>query len=488
MSVRVGRLGDEPLGQGHGSFGFRVGARGPLDDVPQQLNLRQGPRRRPDRRRRPLPRRPPLRPSRHGRSGPRRHPAPPGSRARRDSPTPSRSPPSIPRPAASSARSGATTSPPIGSSATSPSSPTSAVPAPAAAGQRRAPRRRPLLVRRLDRLRHQGRSPRRPRLRPDPLHAIHPQRRHPQAHRPDAPARRSATPRPSASRSATATPGRPSPSPPSTPRPAPPRFRVDDWDDTRDVPYRLAYTLGIHRRLHDRSPLVRHHPPRPGRTARPNLADISCNTHAAFPNTDSVAQMARLDPDLLAFVGDQFYESTGGFGVVRRPSNQPSSITCASGIMHGWTWRELTRDRPSLSIPDDHDVYQGNIWGEAGARPANRHQESGGYQMDPAWVNVVHRTQTAHHPDPFDPTPRQARHQRLLRPPDLRPRQLRDPRRPPVQDRPRGRGPPAPAAAATTSSIPTSTRKPPTSPASTCSAIASSTSSATGSSTGAGPT
>ncbi len=72
--------------------------------------------------------------------------------------------------------------------------------------------------------------------------------------------------------------------------------------------------------------------------------------------------------------------------------------------MHGWTWRELMRDRPSISIPDDHDVYQGNIWGEGGA-PRHGTQETGGYDMPPPWVNVVHRTQTSHHPDPYDPTP-----------------------------------------------------------------------------------
>jgi hypothetical protein len=72
--------------------------------------------------------------------------------------------------------------------------------------------------------------------------------------------------------------------------------------------------------------------------------------------------------------------------------------------LHGWTWRNLMRDRPTISIPDDHDVYQGNIWGEGG-RPQQGTQESGGYQMPPEWVNVVHRTQTAHHPDPYDAAP-----------------------------------------------------------------------------------
>ena len=73
--------------------------------------------------------------------------------------------------------------------------------------------------------------------------------------------------------------------------------------------------------------------------------------------------------------------------------------------MHGWTWRELTRDRPSISIPDDHDVYQGNIWGEAGDARKTARRSRAATTWPPDWVNVVHRTQTSHHPDPYDPTP-----------------------------------------------------------------------------------
>jgi phosphodiesterase/alkaline phosphatase D-like protein len=134
------------------------------------------------------------------------------------------------------------------------------------------------------------------------------------------------------------------------------------------------------------------------------VADVSCNIHEAFPNADYTAKMARLNPDLLAFVGDQFYESSGGYGVQRAPLEPAILDYLRKWYMHGWTWRELTRDRPSISIPDDHDVYQGNNWGEGGA-PQTGTQEQGGYNMPAAWVNVVHKTQTSHHPDPWDPTP-----------------------------------------------------------------------------------
>lgn len=181
-------------------------------------------------------------------------------------------------------------------------------------------------------------------------------------------------------------------------------FRVASWDDTKDVPYRLVYTLASadgKEHEYEWTGTVRRDP-----VDRPVLTvgDVSCNTHAAFPNDAYVAQMAKLDPDLLAFVGDQFYEGSGGYGTVRKPVDVAILDYLRKWYLHGWTWRELTRDRPSLAIPDDHDVYQGNIWGEAGA-PQHGTQEMGGFEMPPAWVNVVVRTQTAHNPDAFDPTP-----------------------------------------------------------------------------------
>jgi len=183
-------------------------------------------------------------------------------------------------------------------------------------------------------------------------------------------------------------------------------FRLEKWDDTRDTPYRLAYTLRtksggeiekywegtIRRDPVDQQLLT--------------VADVSCNAHFAFPNADTVVRMAKLNPDMLVYTGDQFYESTGGYGVQRAPLPEATLDMLRKWYQHGWTWRELMRDRPSVSIPDDHDVYHGNIWGEGGAGVASGGTiEQGGYTMPQEWVNIVHRTQTAHHPDPFDPAP-----------------------------------------------------------------------------------
>jgi len=73
-----------------------------------------------------------------------------------------------------------------------------------------------------------------------------------------------------------------------------------------------------------------------------------------------------------------------------------------------WAFGDLTRHRPTVTIPDDHDVYHGNIWGAGGKAATGPHSpasDNGGYIQSPGFVNAVHRTQTSHLPDPYDPTP-----------------------------------------------------------------------------------
>ena len=179
-------------------------------------------------------------------------------------------------------------------------------------------------------------------------------------------------------------------------------FRVDGWDARADVPYRVAYALkdmGGPAQDCFLEGVVRRDP-----VAQPTItvADISCNAHFAFPNTACVAGIAKLDPDLIAFTGDQYYEASAGFGVDRSGGDASILDVLRKWTLHGWTWRDLLRDRPAVSIPDDHDVYHGNLWGEGGAKaPGNEPpaEAKGGYKMEAAFVNAVHRMQTSHHPD-----------------------------------------------------------------------------------------
>jgi len=188
-------------------------------------------------------------------------------------------------------------------------------------------------------------------------------------------------------------------------------FKITDWHDQVDIPYRLAYNLpGDQEELKEYywQGVIRRDP-----TAKEEIiiAGFTGNDHLGFPNTDIVEQVKYHDPDVLFFSGDQIYEPNGGFGAQRTPLDKAVLDYLRKWYLYGWAYRDLMKDRPTVSITDDHDVYHGNIWGAGGiATPSDfgqgsRAQDAGGYKMPARWVKMVERTQTSHLPDPFDPTP-----------------------------------------------------------------------------------
>jgi hypothetical protein len=179
-------------------------------------------------------------------------------------------------------------------------------------------------------------------------------------------------------------------------------FRVERWDARRSVPYRVIYRW--QGRDHPWSGRIRSEPS----GGKLSLGVFSCDNGYAFPLPRLIASVRKQDPDLLFFAGDQIYEGYGGFGFVREPAELAMLDYLRKFWQFGWTWRELLRDRPSVVIPDDHDVFQGNIWGHGGRKiPKGREKGFvyGGYVEPPEWVNAVQRTQSAHLPDPVDPEP-----------------------------------------------------------------------------------
>lgn len=187
-------------------------------------------------------------------------------------------------------------------------------------------------------------------------------------------------------------------------------FRVENWDDGVDIPYRLVYALMAPDETtsdHYYYGTVRKDPVDKAEIV---VAAFTGNNDLGFPNNDIFNGVRRSDPDLLFFSGDQIYEGVGGFGVQREPLDMACLDYLRKWYLYGWVWRELMRDRPVISIPDDHDVYHGNIWGCGGKAAIKEgtgadRQDSGGYKMPALWVNMVQRTQTAHLPDPFDASP-----------------------------------------------------------------------------------
>ena len=182
-------------------------------------------------------------------------------------------------------------------------------------------------------------------------------------------------------------------------------FRVANWDATSAAPYRLIYRErhpdGSQAESHWTGSIKANPAGRPLR-----LAALTCQKDYAFPYQPVVDNLLRLDPDLLYFSGDQLYEDHGGYGIIREPAERAILNYLRKFYMFGWAFREALRDCPTLCIPDDHDVFQGNIWGEGGApMSGNNASSTGGYREPARMVNAVHRTCASHHPDYYDPKP-----------------------------------------------------------------------------------
>ena len=183
-------------------------------------------------------------------------------------------------------------------------------------------------------------------------------------------------------------------------------FRIENWDDQQEIPYRVVLKDGD--KTEEWKGAIRKDPKK-NNTIK--LAAMSCMKDGAFPNHYLQQNVIAQDPDILFFAGDQLYEGNGGFGIVR--AKKLADVPRASlnylqkYWIFGWSFRDAMKDRPSVVIPDDHDVYHGNIWGlgggpvpEGGSRGSD-----GGYEMHAEWVRMVERTQVSNLPDPYDPTP-----------------------------------------------------------------------------------
>ncbi len=160
-------------------------------------------------------------------------------------------------------------------------------------------------------------------------------------------------------------------------------FRVENWDHTQDFPYRLK-----HGEEASFEGLIRKDPQGKKEIV---LAAFSCNSNKdRGDRANYIRNVNHHDPDLLFFAGDQSYDH---------------KEHTAAWLKFGLQFRDIFRQRPCITIPDDHDIGQGNIWGENGKVASSPAGNDGGYFYDADYVKMVERCQTAHLPDPFDPTP-----------------------------------------------------------------------------------
>lgn len=189
-------------------------------------------------------------------------------------------------------------------------------------------------------------------------------------------------------------------------------FSIENWTANQNIPYRIRLKIplvdgGLYQ--YDYNGTIAAEPLNKDTL---KAAVFSCNFDYGFPDADVTEGVSKLNPDVCMFLGDQFYEGTGGYGVQFDGDFDKKCLDyLRKWMMFGWSYREIFRHIPCAIIPDDHDVYHGNIWGEGGKLADNSKgygapsQDSGGYKMPAEWVNMVQFTQTSHLPDAFDATP-----------------------------------------------------------------------------------
>src|SRR5262245_21250413 len=136
-------------------------------------------------------------------------------------------------------------------------------------------------------------------------------------------------------------------------------FRVEKWDDTKPARYRVSHEGGstyegiVRKNPRDKDVIV--------------VGNLSCNSNTdRNPRPDLVANLKALDCDLLFFAGDQSYDHKEHL---------------AAWLQFGRQFGEAIKDRPTVTIPDDHDVGHPNLWGNGGTVSTLAGNADGGYSM-----------------------------------------------------------------------------------------------------------
>ncbi|MHC4556341.1 MAG: metallophosphoesterase family protein [Planctomycetota bacterium] len=164
-------------------------------------------------------------------------------------------------------------------------------------------------------------------------------------------------------------------------------FRIENWDSTKDIEYRVAhaknayYTGTIRKDPLDKNTII---------VAAFTGNSINPKHGGDILKIDIVENIKKLKPDLLFFSGDQVYDHNRHY---------------AAWLKFGRDFGEIIRNTPTVTIPDDHDVGQANLWGHGGRVSHTRAGHDGGYAAPVEYVKEVERAQTSHLPDPYDPTP-----------------------------------------------------------------------------------
>jgi len=204
-------------------------------------------------------------------------------------------------------------------------------------------------------------------------------------------------------------------------------FKIKEWTYESDIPFRIEYVLkrekekkyvlegSIKKDPIDKEKLVMismscvEQVIKPSRTSWVGVdgETFPWDWGLLYPHTELVERLKKHEPDVMFFAGDQVYEGAS-------PTRADRENAFLDYLYKWYLWcitnKDLTTRVPVIAIPDDHDVYHGNLWG-AGGKATDEGlqgaaaQDTGGYKLSPEFVNMVQVTQTSHLPDPYDPNP-----------------------------------------------------------------------------------
>ncbi len=164
-------------------------------------------------------------------------------------------------------------------------------------------------------------------------------------------------------------------------------FRIENWDSAKTVKYRVAYNNNSYY-----TGTIKKDPINQKQITV--FAFTGNSIHAKhggdISREDLVNNILNSDPDLLFFSGDQVYDHRRHYEM---------------WMKFGRDFGRAMRHYPTITIPDDHDVGQPNLWGASGKKSKGGGATDGGYVQPASYVQEVERAQTSHLPDPYDPTP-----------------------------------------------------------------------------------
>ena len=205
-------------------------------------------------------------------------------------------------------------------------------------------------------------------------------------------------------------------------------FKIPNWSSGDDKPYRLVarYRYG-HENTNSLNGIIKHDPVEKDKIKV--LALSSCEQYVKsyhnkqggvnngwfpfengifYPHIELINNLEKQHADLLFFAGDQV--SGSDFPAVADLSKNATLDYLYKWYLWCISFRDLTTTIPSITIPDENDVFQENLWGNSGRSiprgiSGAEARDAGGYIMPARFVNMVQKTQSSHLPDPVDPEP-----------------------------------------------------------------------------------